>query len=194
MMLLFSLLLELSAAAVFLIPAYILLNKAYFHNTGRSTLCCVFSLYLAAVYNLVGMPTVNYVRFEINLNLIPFAGMAADLKNTILNVLLFIPLGFMLPVLWEKYRSPKKTVLFGLGVSLAIELLQMLTFRATDVNDLITNTMGAFLGYGLFCSARRMISAGRESAMEQYLVFGITFAVMFFLHPFLSGFLWSVVF
>ena len=173
---------EFLPAALILIPLYWLLNKFKFHSGRKTALCWLFSCYLAAVYVLVGMPSVTYIRLELNLNIIPFLGMIDDLKNSILNVLLFVPLGLMLPMLWEKYRVKRNAVLFGFGLSLCIELAQIFTFRATDVNDLITNTLGTFLG----CCAADLLPgpiSGREKAGEAYLVCGITFAVMFFINP-----------
>ena len=40
--------------------------------------------------------------------------------------------------------------LTGLIVSLSIEIIQMFGFGTSDVNDLITNTLGACLGYGVY--------------------------------------------
>lgn len=34
-------------------------------------------------------------------------------------------------------------------MSLSIEILQLFTFRATDVDDLMMNTIGALVGYGI---------------------------------------------
>lgn len=138
---------DLLPGILILAPVYLILNKAYFHNARKSFFYFLFSCYLSVVYVLVGMPNVTYIRPEVNLNLLPFIGMIDDWKNGILNILLFIPLGMMMPILWNSFRAQKNTLLFGFGTSLAIELLQMLTFRATDVNDLITNTLGAYLGF-----------------------------------------------
>lgn len=195
-MLIFSTLLELLAAAIVLLPVYCVLHQTRFHNLGRSFLYGVFSFYLVAVYALVGMPNVTYVRFEINLNLIPLVGMIADLKNSILNILLFVPLGVMLPVLWVKYRKAKNTVLFGFGMSLAIEMLQMFTYRATDINDLITNTLGALLGWLLAGAWMRKCPGVKRLGEEKnpgevYLVCGIVGSVMFFVQPFLFSLLWD---
>lgn len=189
-------LLEVSAGAVFLLPIYYIWNKVSLHSTRKSVCCCIFSLYLAAVYVLVGMPNVTYIRLELNLNPIPLLGMIDDLKNSILNVLLFVPLGFLLPVLWKRYRARKATVLFGFGMSLAIELLQILTFRATDVNDLITNVLGTFLGFTMADVIMKKIPAVKDLAGETgelYIVCAITFAVMFFLHPFASSILYGLL-
>jgi len=193
MMLMFSLGLDLFSAALILIPLYLLLNRIFFHNLTKATCCCLFSLYLVAVYALVGMPCITYVRPDVNLNLIPFLDMIGDLRSTLLNVALFVPLGLLLPLFWEKYRTGKDTVLFGFGMSLAIELLQMLTHRATDVNDLITNTLGTFLGYLIAKALIRKFplfwkSVSTWRSGEVYLVCAIVFAVMFFVEPFIFTF------
>lgn len=175
---------ETMAAAVVLVPVFFVLNGLTVRDWGRMGKYMIFSCYQAAVWALVGLPNVAYVRFDLNLNLIPFAGMASDLKNCFLNVLMFVPLGFLLPLLWEKYREGKRTVCFGFGLSLSIELLQILTYRATDVNDLITNTVGAVLGY--LAAKLLPLPRGEEETYGLWVTLGITSVVMFFIHPFLS--------
>lgn len=187
-------LVETAAAAVFLVPVFLILNRVCFHQFKRTAACSLFSFYLAAVFALVGIPNITYVNVGLNLNMIPLAGMLGDLKNSILNVLLFVPLGVMLPLLWEGWQERKRAVLFGFGLSLFIELLQMLTLRATDVNDLITNTLGAFLGTCVteaILKRWRIPGAGQGNRRELYTVCGITFGVMFFLQPFVSGLFWK---
>lgn len=176
-----------------LAPAYWILNKTFFRNNRKSFFYFMFSCYLAVVYVLVGLPNVTYIRPEVNLNLIPMVGMISDFKNSLLNILLFVPLGAMLPVLWNKFRTQRYAVIFGFCSSLFIELLQMLTFRATDVNDLITNTLGTYLG---FCFAKRLFKRKSEagnSTGEAGMVIGIVLLVMFFVYPFVSSALWDFI-
>lgn len=130
---LFSMCLEAGIASFFLIPAFWSLNRFYFRNANRAAVCLVFSLYLAAVDAVAGLPCLLRFRFDRNLNLKPFAYLFSDFGNSFLNVLLFIPLGLFLTVLWKRYRSFLRTILFGFGFSLAIELLQMFTRRATEI-------------------------------------------------------------
>ena len=183
---------DMLPGVLILAPVYLLLNRAYYHSARKSFFYFLFSCYLSVIYILVGMPNVTYIRPEVNLNLIPLIGIVDDWKNAILNVLLFIPLGVLLPLLWDKFKTPRDTVLFGFSTSLSIELLQMLTFRATDVNDLITNTIGAYLGF--LCSMRlfrkhRITEAGE--ARESVLVIAVVLLVMFFAYPFVSSALWD---
>ena len=181
-------------AAVVLVPMFaVLYYTVYGRDLRKCLLYCVFCLYMAAVFVLVGIPNVTYFRPEVNLNLIPFAGMMADLKNCILNVALFVPLGFFLPVLWHRFRRLMHCAALGFGLSLTIELLQMLTFRATDVNDLITNVCGTLLGFLVAKPLIRKIPAAGKGSRDVYLLIGISFGVMFFVHPFLSPMIWDKV-
>ena len=67
------------------------------------------------------------------------------------NVLLFIPYGFLLPMAWKRGRGWWKAVLFGFMTSLTIEALQLISGRGVfQTDDIITNTMGAFVGYIIF--------------------------------------------
>ena len=186
-------LLEIFAAAVFLLPVYWL----RFRDLRKCAASCLFSFYLVAVWSLVGLPTILYARFDSNLNIIPFAGMIADAKNCLLNVALFVPLGFLLPMFWEKYRKGSNAFLFGLGMSLLIELAQIFTLRATDVNDLITNGAGTVLGWALWAGLQRSSACFRKledalRAGELRFLCSAVVAVMFVPQPFLSAALWEI--
>lgn len=187
--------LEAGIAAIILIPTFWLLNRYCFRNSRRAVCYLIMSLYLAAVDAVVGLPSLLYIRFDQNINLVPFAYMFSDYRNSLLNVLLFVPLGFSLPVLWKRFRSLLWTGLFGLSFSLSIELLQLLTLRATDVNDLMTNTTGTILGWLLGRLVLRLFPSIRPSwkTGELAIVFGVTFAVMFLAQPFLAEIIWNLI-
>ena len=189
---------DMLPAVLILVPVFLLLNQFYYRNLQKSICYFLFSCYLSVVYVLVGMPNITYIRPEVNLNLVPVIGMINDWKNSILNVLLFIPMGAMLPVLWDKYRHLKNTLLFGCAVSLTIEFSQMLTFRTTDVNDLITNTLGSFLGFlcmqflvGKSVKLKRM--ANNENTTELVFLLAVVLITMFFVYPFISSVLWDMI-
>lgn len=177
--------LEAGLAALVLIPILLILNKIRFHNLKTTVFYFLFAVYLTGVYAVVGLPNITYIRYELNLNLIPFAGMLSDLSGTLLNVILFVPLGLSLPVLWPKFQNQWKTVLFGFCFSLAIELLQIFTLRATDINDLMTNTFGTLVGYWLGLIVIRLFPAvkSRNKDSDLGLLVGCSAAVMFFLQP-----------
>ena len=187
--------LEAGIAAIILIPSFWLLNRYCFRNPRRAACYLVMSLYLAAVDAVVGLPRLLYIRFDQNINLVPFAYMFSDYRNSLLNVLLFVPLGFLLPVLWKRFRSFLWTGLLGFSFSLSIELLQLLTLRATDINDLMTNTTGTILGWLLGRLVLKLFPSIRPSwkTGELAVVFGVTFAVMFLVQPFLAEIIWNLI-
>lgn len=99
---------------------------------------------------LQGQPAGN------TMNLIPLITLTlADLKTSLLNILLLIPFGFGLPFITN--LRMKKIVVTGVLFSIVIELLQLITgfmakvsFRIADINDVIFNTAGVAIGYILF--------------------------------------------
>ena len=178
------------SSSLLLLPAFIVMRLFRFRSVKRLLFYFAFSVYLCVVYALTGPPDITYFRWDPNITLIPFVGMVGDIRSTALNVALFLPLGIGLPFLWEKYDSFYKTALFGLLLSLGIEIAQLFTFRATDVNDLLTNLTGTVLGY-LLCKAvspRRSDRAGDDAP----LLLGISCGVMFFAEPFLYGVLYRL--
>ena len=181
---------EILISTIALIPVFAVLNRTMFHNRTKTALYFVFAIYLAAVYLFVGMPTLQFMRFDVSLTLIPFLPMIADFKNTILNIILFVPLGIMLPFLWKKYNTLNATAVFGFMMSLAIELLQLFTFRATDINDLIANTLGTLFGYFLFRMILHLVPSVRNVAKrknEVTVVILPVILVMFFVQPYLAS-------
>lgn len=185
---------DIIPAAVVLVPIFMILyGTVYSRNAQKSIHCCLFCLYLSAIFSLVGIPNIQYFRPEINLNLIPFYGIVEDLKNSILNIALFVPLGCFLPVLWSRFRKFASVVFFGFGLSVFIEVLQMLTFRATDVNDLITNVLGTVIGFFIVKTFLKRFPESGTGSREVYILTGLSFAVMFFLHPILSPLIWDKI-
>ncbi len=69
------------------------------------------------------------------------------MMNIIGNIIMFIPVGIVWPVCYNKLDSIKKTVLAAGGFALFIEVTQLFCLgRHTDVDDLILNTFGAAIG------------------------------------------------
>ena len=146
--LLYSLVDVLSAAVVAVPLVWLFQCFRGERGWGRYVLSGLFVLYLCEMFDVVGIPAIQYIRWEPNISLIPFSDETGWLGvQRVLNTVMFAPFGFLLPVLWCKCRKWKVTVLAGFLLSLTIEVLQMFCFRATDVDDLIMNTLGAGLGY-----------------------------------------------
>lgn len=109
-----------------------------------------------------------------SLNLIPLLTLTdKDVKTSFLNVLLMLPFGFGLPFITN--FNMKRVVVVGALFSLFIELMQFLTgllehmtFRVADVNDVIFNVVGVMVGYVSFIwfmhLFRRLFPVGAKSA------------------------------
>ncbi|MFB8273796.1 VanZ family protein [Streptomyces sp. NPDC055955] len=65
------------------------------------------------------------------------------------NVVLGVPFGFLLPVLFPRTRGFVRVVLMTAFVMLTVEIAQglLVAGRAFDIDDVILNAAGAFLGY-----------------------------------------------
>ena len=73
------------------------------------------------------------------------------LRHLLQNAALFVPLGVLLPLLHRSLRSVWWALLGGAALSTMIETTQLvLAVGQCDVNDILTNTLGAVLGYGVF--------------------------------------------
>ena len=102
-------------------------------------------------------------------NLIPLVTLTSgDAKSSLLNILMMVPFGFGAPFIAD--LRFKRVVIAGLLSSVTIELLQLITgftanttFRVADVNDVIFNTIGVAIGYGLFSVFIRMFRSARQS-------------------------------
>ena len=83
------------------------------------------------------------------------------LEGAGLNILLFVPFGYLLPLLWKRADRWWKVVLCGFVLSLLIELTQLVTHLGMfDLDDLMNNSLGALLGWGCFFPALRRETGG----------------------------------
>ena len=81
------------------------------------------------------------------------------LLNAIGNVAMFIPTGIILPILYKELDSFWKTLAAGAMLSLCIEIIQLpFSVRASDVDDLILNTLGVAVGYGIYALAKKCMT------------------------------------
>ena len=133
---------------------YVLIQTKGFHRrTNFIHMIWVFiSLYYVyLVLETTGIGTIWEIglypgmKLQEEINLIPFRdGISLSM---ILNVVMFMPLGFLLPLLWKEYQSLVRTAIIGFCFSCGIEFCQLFNRRVSDVDDLLMNTLGAILGW-----------------------------------------------
>ena len=88
------------------------------------------------------MPMVNLLDYEI---------LREMLINVIGNSTMFVPLGIVWPYVFKNLDTHSKVIGAGAGFSLCIEILQLPFFdRVTDIDDLILNSLGFVIGYGIY--------------------------------------------
>ena len=145
----------------------------------------LLTLYLNAMYIVIGVPGVQYICWDPTLNLIPFQDFSArNMEGMVLNAIMFAPLGFLLPAYFERYRHWGRTLAAGFLTSVAVELIQLFTFRATDVDDLIMNTLGTLVGFllaKLVLRRRTAVYRGKKDWLELVIVNGIVLLVIVFI-------------
>ena len=92
-------------------------------------------------------------------------GAFAVFTNLFGNILIFVPFGFFLPM-GSKRRSFFVTLFYSFGLSLCVEIFQLITkVGSFDVDDLLLNTIGGVIGYILsaVCNmVRRHYAAGKR--------------------------------
>lgn len=72
-------------------------------------------------------------------------------RNLLGNIVLFIPLGIFLPLLFRPLANFGRWLLALSILLLSIELIQLITRRGSfDIDDLILNTLGACAGFALY--------------------------------------------
>lgn len=129
----------------------------------------LFVIFLAGLFSQTVIPEYEILSDGIRLvtgrvhktNLIPFkviwetwhelfenGNVRYFIINFLGNILIFIPFGLLFPFIWR--TSGRRVILFGLATSLFIECAQLFLARGSDVDDLLLNTLGTAMGFGVF--------------------------------------------
>ena len=154
--LIFALLLSINAIA----KRYGKADKIY---TKKILILSVFAAYLCIVIYLTLIDRFIMHNGNGETNLIPFIGLAESFTSTyglygiISNVVLFIPLGFFLPIILP---NNKKYIFLIIPVllSMAIEITQIHLGRTFDINELIMNYIGSLIGLAVILATKKIQS------------------------------------
>ena len=100
---------------------------------------------------------VNFVPFKTIRNYLKYS---TDADNVLVNlggnVLMFVPWGLGLPLLWRKFQSFGKVMFTSLMLPIFIEFCQLFIGRSVDVDDVILNFAGGVLGGMLYLVIRKL--------------------------------------
>lgn len=130
-------------------------NKTLSFQNG--ILCFIFALYLSF---MLGGTLLNRLPDPIyEWKLIPFwsywemiVNKSENMwKQILYNIVVFVPWGILLPLLYTKARQWKITILSATIFSLVIELIQLI-FRLGffEFDDIFNNVLGTFIGFGIW--------------------------------------------
>ncbi|RDI45540.1 VanZ family protein [Falsibacillus pallidus] len=90
------------------------------------------------------------------------------IRNSGGSIFLFLPLGILAPILYQKYRSLKRVILTGFLLAIGIEVVQLIQIlfmggtHRFDVDDIVFNLVGAALGYWLVCAVKKYRSNNKH--------------------------------
>ncbi|EOS60580.1 hypothetical protein C815_01252 [Firmicutes bacterium M10-2] len=131
-------------------------------------LLVTFAVYIIACFHFTQAGTLydllqhHQMETPNAINLHPFST-GINLLGYLLNVVLFIPFGFLVPRLWKQFNRWYVIAFFGFLFSLFIETSQLFNERVSDIDDLIMNTSGVLLGYFLFWIWKKItIRSGKQ--------------------------------
>lgn len=158
---------------------YFILYKRVFKGKkrlrfGTAVTWAAFACYLVVV---CGVTLDGRGQFWKGAELVPFSSYRSawysfsivEWRNLILNILMFVPFGFLLPCMFRKCQKPWITFAAGAGFTLLIEAVQ-LVFRLGifEVDDILNNFLGAVIGYGIYRFLRFLVGLCRKER-EKFL-------------------------
>ncbi len=101
-----------------------------------------------------GYDRINFVLFK-EIDRALSQGGSFFIINIIGNILVFAPIAFYIALLYNK-ANMLKCVLITALCSVFVEICQIPQDRATDIDDVILNTIGGFVGYILYLAVEKL--------------------------------------
>lgn len=165
------------AIMLVLSPIYLLTRRPWREKSVRAWAETAFVVFMGGLLTLtfqgryqnpgaMAEDAVRRINSGEGINLIPFRTIAGFLGhcptdiflvNIVGNVVMFIPWGFGLPLLWKKQQKVFRVARNALTLPLFIEACQLFIGRGVDVDDLILNFAGGCIGAALYFVLRRFI-------------------------------------
>lgn len=168
-------------------------NKSYLH-----VICyAIFIIYLLFLMKIVlfkytglvdvvkGIATGNLNGFRA-INLIPLSSIIEFAKiilegnftrgfnNIIGNIFVFAPLGYFLPLLFNKCKRINTVILVGFIISFLFETCQYLLYLGSaDIDDIILNLIGTVIGFAFYQIIIRLVKENKSIKYTVTIIFSI---------------------
>lgn len=156
--------------SIFLLIAYLLfIKKENNQKLKKEITWILFILYIIFLLSTIVYTKLTtgsiYPELNIKSNLVPFTSIIETITllltktqgfyyifdYLILDIILFIPLGLFLPILFPKTKKIKNFILICLTISIIKELFQLLlNVGMFNIDDIILNLSGAIISYTIF--------------------------------------------
>ena len=121
-----------------------------------SYVALIWSVFLIVFATILFTWPITFGPEQHSINLMPFEWLGdTDPMRTFVeffipNIMMFVPFGYFLPVVFRSMRRFYKTACLAFCVSFSVEFFQYFIGRGSNVDDLIANSLGCMIGYGLF--------------------------------------------
>ena len=164
------------------VPVYAKMRRLYLTKKNEKTTalyeisCAAFLTFAAALTALVLEPRWLFFWDDIpyfeklanrlttlnEINLVPFKMIRGFfsgeldgnfIRNIIGNIIMFVPFGICMPLLWKRFRSVRTMLITAFAIPLFIETAQLFVGRSPDVDDIILNSAGILAGGGIYIIA-----------------------------------------
>lgn len=124
-------------------------NEVIRRNRNHYILLFIFCIYCFITISITFISREPGSRDSVDLML--FSTFSKDIYNNVYpieNILLFIPMGFLLPLIWKRFYNFYLCIAAGLVISSSIEGAQYITKRGfLQTDDILTNVCGTMIGY-----------------------------------------------
>ncbi|WP_400246871.1 VanZ family protein [Niallia sp. JL1B1071] len=182
----------LIGAPIYLLGRFLFIKcKKHEQNWGKEILLFLFIMFCIGVasqtiiprwYTMVGEDGKAHIymyRLEgiRSINLLPFSTIFSYLAisnnqvsnwnqvtiiNLLGNVLVFVPFGIFLPLLWRPFRKFIYLFWMSICIPLFIEITQLFIGRSTDIDDVILNALGIIFGFFLYKVLQDLLHKRKE--------------------------------
>lgn len=126
-------------------------RKIAFIKPWKMIIIFIFYLYIFMIISITLLSREPGSRIRVSL--MPFSTFTNDIYGNafvVENIILFIPMGFILPLLSKSFQTLRMCITAGGALSIMIEIVQFLTQRGYfQTDDIIMNIIGTGIGFGI---------------------------------------------
>ncbi len=130
-------------------------------------------LYIIMVTGVTFLNRGSFFKGETNLHFLSSyreawnSGTLRNWQMQIFNIIMFMPLGFLLPLIDEKFQNIGRTFIVGLIFTILIETIQYITgFGIFELDDIFNNLVGAILGYSIIMSILILVKSEKNKGRK----------------------------